>query len=138
MTTQDITAAANAATVTAIYESFGNGDIAGILERLAPDVAWDADAREYGLPWLTPRHGRAEVGEFFATLAAFDFRRFDIRSVLAGGDDVAVVIDVELHVRATGRTIVDREVHLWTFGPDGRVAAFRHVVDTHQHVLAAS
>ena len=39
-------------------------------------------------------------------------------------------------VKATGRRIRDLEMHLWTFAPDGKVARFRHVVDTHQHVTA--
>jgi hypothetical protein len=27
-------------------------------------------------------------------------------------------------------------VHLWTFGPDGKVSSFHHVVDTAQHIAA--
>ena len=47
-------------------------------------------------------------------------------------------VDEVLVVRATGRTITDLTVHLWTFGEAGAVVRFRHCVDTHQHVLAAT
>jgi len=40
-------------------------------------------------------------------------------------------------VKATGKTLRDLEVHLWTFDDAGRVVRFRHVVDTHAHHLAA-
>jgi hypothetical protein len=48
----------------------------------------------------------------------------------------AAVIHVQIAVRATGRIINDVELHLWTFDTRGKVARFRHVVDTHQHWLA--
>lgn len=39
-------------------------------------------------------------------------------------------------MRATGRRVVDTEVHLFTFGPDGRVIAFPSFVDAGQLVAA--
>jgi hypothetical protein len=41
-----------------------------------------------------------------------------------------------LPVKATGEAVRDEELHLWTFGPDGKVSSFHHVVDTAQHVAA--
>jgi len=32
----------------------------------------------------------------------------------------------------TGRTVEDDEWHIWTFGPDGPVVEFRHLLDTRQ------
>jgi uncharacterized protein len=40
-----------------------------------------------------------------------------------------------LYAKATARTIRDLELHLWTFGKDGEVTRFKHLVDTHQHYL---
>ena len=37
-----------------------------------------------------------------------------------------------------GGRLRDEELHLWTFGPDGRVVAFRHYVDTAKHIRAAA
>jgi ketosteroid isomerase-like protein len=124
------------ATVQAIYEAFGRGDVPAILDRLDENVEWDRDAVDHGIPWLVPRHGRAQVGEFFASLAAIEIRRFEPFAFLQDETRVAVMIRLEAAVRATSRTVRDLEVHLWTFGEGGRVKAFRHLVDTHQHVLA--
>jgi ketosteroid isomerase-like protein len=128
------------ATVQAIYEAFGRGDIPAILERLAADVDWEragGSGEQAGVPWLLHRTGRDGAAAFFATLDAFEFRRFEARSLLAGADQVAAVIDIELVVKASGYTIADEEVHLWTFDEAGQVRAFPHVVDTAKHIEAA-
>jgi uncharacterized protein len=131
----------NVQTVQDIYEAFGRGDIPAILDRLAPDVRWDelpggGGAAEAAVPWLLPRRGPQEVGEFFETLRALEFHRFQPLAFMAGDDRVAAVIDVELTVRDSGRSIRDEELHLWTFDDRGRVSRFRHYVDTAQHVAA--
>jgi len=123
-------------TVQAIYGAFGRGDVPAILAALRDDVEWEHDSVDHGLPWLRPRRGREAVGGFFADLGALAIERFEPRGFLASADQVAVVIAVDLVVKATGRRVRDLEMHLWAFAPDGKVARFRHVVDTHQHVAA--
>jgi ketosteroid isomerase-like protein len=127
----------HARTVEAIYAAFGRGDIPSILDALREDVECEHDAVDHGIPWLTPRQGRAQVAAFFETLRALDFRRFEPKRILADDTMAAAVIHVEIAVRATGRIINDIELHLWTFDAQGKVARFRHVADTHQHWLAA-
>ena len=127
----------HAKTVAAIYAAFGRGDIAGILGALREDVEWEHDVVDHGIPWLAPRQGRAQVAGFFEALRALDIRRFEPKRILADDTMAAAVIHVEIAVRATGRVINDVELHLWTFDAQGKVARFRHVVDTHQHWLAA-
>ncbi len=123
-------------TVQAIYGAFGRGDVPAILAALRDDVEWEHDSVDHGVPWLRPRRGRQAVGDFFIDLSAVGIEGFEPRSFLASADQVAVVIAFEGVVKATGRRIRDLEMHLWTFAPDGKVARFRHVVDTHQHVTA--
>ncbi|HEY4575304.1 MAG TPA: DUF4440 domain-containing protein, partial [Thermoanaerobaculia bacterium] len=57
------------ATVTAIYEAFGRGDIPGLLEHVSDDVEWEAwadnTAQKAGVGWMVPRRGKAGVAEFF-------------------------------------------------------------------------
>lgn len=120
-----------------IYTAFGGGDIPTILDALREDVEWEHDSADHGIPWLTPRQGKAQVGGFFEALRALEIRRFEPMRILADGNMVAAVIRVEIAVRATGRSFSDIELHLWTFDARGKVARFRHVVDTHQHWLAA-
>lgn len=126
----------NIGTVQAIYEAFGRGDVPAILERLDEGIEWERNGMGHGVPWLAPGRGKAHVGQFFASLAAVDIGKFVPMNLLEGGNQVVAVIDIELTVKATGRTVRDEELHLWTFGEDGKVVSFHHVVDTAQHVAA--
>lgn len=131
----------NAQTVRSIYAAFGSGDIPAILERLDEDVRWDHwpagnGAQRAGVPWMAERRGREDVRGFFATLAELEFHDFRPTSVLEGDGMVAAVIEVDVTARATGERFRDLEVHLWTFGPSGRVTEFRHVIDTAKHAAA--
>jgi len=131
----------NQETVQQIYAAFGRGDVPAILDRLAPEVRWDhwpdgSGAQRHGVPWLEARTGPDEVGAFFRTVAALEFHRFEPTALIGDGDRVAALIDVDVSVRATGERFRDVELHLWSFDSDGRVAEFRHFVDTAKHVEA--
>src|SRR6202042_3315722 len=82
----------NLESVQSIYQAFGGGDIPAILARLAPDVIWDHDLPGYGVGYLEPGTGRADVAKFFAGLDVLDFESFDILNFLEGGNQVAVTI----------------------------------------------
>jgi ketosteroid isomerase-like protein len=126
----------NITTVQEIYAAFGRGDVPAILERLAPDVVFDPDF-DGTAPWLTRREGRDEVAGFFADLGALEIHSFEPRNFMAAGDQVAVTIALGATVKATGEALPADEMHLWTFGPDGRASEMRHYVDTAKHAAAA-
>ena len=48
----------------------------------------------------------------------------------------SVPIRLELVVKKNGKRIRDLEAHLWTFGANGLVTRLRHLLDSHQWVLA--
>lgn len=132
------------ASVTAIYEAFGRGDIDGILSRLADDVVFDDDdaiptstalARH---PLLSPHRGRAGVADFFRTLTDYSFQHFEITDLLAGQDaeghgTVVARVLVEL-TAPDGVMLRDDEMHLWRFDDQGRVSVMRHYLDTAKHL----
>lgn len=127
----------NVESVQAIYEAFGRGDVAAILDRLDDDVEWDRDAPGYGLAIFQPGTGKAHAKRFFeAVFEELEFARFEPTNFLSGGNQVAVPIQLELRVKSTGEVITALEIHLWTFGDDGRVSRFFHGVDRHAFVLA--
>jgi ketosteroid isomerase-like protein len=131
----------NQETVHQIYAAFGRGDVAAILATLADDVRWDhmpdgGGAQRHGVPWLAERTGREDVAGFFEALGALEFHRFAPTALLGDGDQVVALIDEDVTVRATGERFRDATAHVWTFGPDGRVLAFRHLTDTVKHVEA--
>jgi ketosteroid isomerase-like protein len=130
-------------TVPQIYEAFGRGDVPAILERLAPDVAWedfaDSTAQAAGVPSLARRHGREEVVGFFQLVGdgALVVSDFQVLALIGGvGDKVVAECVIEATVTATGRTYRDEELHLWTFDEAGQVASLRHYVDTAKHIAA--
>lgn len=126
----------NIPTIQAIYEAFGNGDLAGALEHMSEDVAWEPELADYGLPWLRPGRGKAHVAAFFAALGtAMEFRGLEPLNWLEGGDQVAVVVRVDASVK--GSALPGYELHLWTVDASGKASALSHFVDTHAHVLAA-
>lgn len=129
------------ATVGAIYEAFGKGDIPTILGYMADDVRWeewdDNSAQRAGVPWLQPRRGRDGVLAFFQVMGGLQVLDFRVLSLLAGGNQVAAEIEIEFQSPATGRRLRDQEVHLWTFDGGGRVIRMRHYADTAKHIAAA-
>jgi ketosteroid isomerase-like protein len=126
----------NVKTVQLIYEAFGRGDVPRILEQLSDDVAWDQDAPSYGVDIYEPGVGKEHVEKFFTAIRGLEFIRFEPTNFLAGGDQVAVPINVEVTVLKTGKTVKALEIHLWTFGPDGKVTRFFHAIDRHAFVIA--
>jgi len=128
----------NVEAVQAIYQAFGKGDIDGGPAHLDPSVDWEHSWGGRTLTWFTPRKGLADVPGFFASLADFEFVRFEPFAFLEGGNMVASPIHIERKVKATGKVIRDLEAHLWTFGEDGRVVAVRHLVDTLQFAEATA
>jgi uncharacterized protein len=48
----------NVNAVKSIYDAFGQGDVAAILERVTDDVDWAAEAASDAAPWYGRRTGR--------------------------------------------------------------------------------
>lgn len=127
----------NTATVQKIYEAFGRGDIPAILDTFADDIEWEYGIDPNEVPWLQPRRGKENVKEFFDSLSALEFNKFEPKTLLENGGVVVALIEVDLTVKATGKRIFDEdEVHIWHFNDAGLVTRFRHAVDTRQHIMA--
>jgi ketosteroid isomerase-like protein len=130
----------NLPTVQAIYQAFGQGDIPTILGHLADDVAWeqwaDNRAQAAGVSHLASRTGPAGAAEFFAIVGAFEYKDFQVLSLMEGDNQVAAETVIEA-VLPNGNVLSDEELHLWTFDADGKVCRFRHYVDTAKHIAAA-
>lgn len=114
-----------------IYAAFLGGDIPAILSALAVDVVWEYGIAASPIPWLERRDGRNAVAGFFEDLKLVDIVRFEPSALLADGDLVVALFDVEMVVKATGKRVVEiDEVHIWRFNAEGLVKSFRHQVDS--------
>jgi len=124
-------------TVQQLYADFGRGDVPAILARLAPDVDWEYNTFPNPVPWLQPRRGPEQVAGFFQALAGLEFTRFEPLHCFGSGNFVVSLVNAAFTVKATGKQVVElEEVHLWHFDEQGRVARFRHRVDSWQMVQA--
>jgi ketosteroid isomerase-like protein len=128
-------------TVTAMYEAFGRGDLAGILSHLSEDVTWDVTEEPWtphaaGVPWLLPRRGHAAVAEFFEIVGAWKYERFEVRDTLVSGTQVAAEIRLIADL-PNGNRLDEVAIHLWTFDEDGNVIALRRMLDTAANIAAA-
>ncbi|WP_068280104.1 nuclear transport factor 2 family protein [Aldersonia kunmingensis] len=127
-----------ASIVEQIYAAFGRGDIQYILSQLSPDVVWgepDDYGERSGIPVLQSRRGPDEVAAFFAEIEAWTFHTFDVQQLLSGGRSVAAVVYVDTGIPGGGR-MAAREIHLWEFGPDNKVASFSEFYDTARMIAA--
>jgi uncharacterized protein len=101
----------NRETVESIYQAFGRGDIAAIVERLAPDVEWDppgtSSAQRAGVASVQPRRGAAQAMEFFRVVGGLQFHEFKLLDLVGEGDCVAARMLVRCTVPATGQRIDD-------------------------------
>ena len=116
-------------TVQSVYAAFGRGDIPGILDMLADDVAWQTvgDAADYPLFRQWP--GRAGAAQFFATLVSLeDITHFEPQSFDAAGDKVFVMGRIESTVKASGQKVAYEWIHVWTVR-GGKVVAWKEWLD---------
>lgn len=124
-------------TVQSIYEAFGRGDAPAVLACLSEDVEWEYGAGGSTVPWLQPRRGHDGALAFFDSLQHMGLQVFRPKRILAEGNTVVGLIDIEFEVPRTGRRVEEEdEVHIWHFDAAGKVIRFRHRVDTLEHERA--
>jgi ketosteroid isomerase-like protein len=125
------TTSTHVGTVAEIYAAFGRGDVPFIMDRLTDDVSWDQGLRVTDVPWLQPRRGKQQVGEFFSALGqGLALSTFEPQVMAADGDTVVSVIRLAGSVISTGKPVEeDLMVHRWTFDGAGKVTSFRHIGD---------
>lgn len=129
------TATTNAATTRQLYASFGGGDIPAFLDGLAEDIAWDSRwednyAQHAGGPrHFTPIRGKADAAGFFEVMGGYTFHDFEVLELIADADKVVARVRLEYTMPSGGR-YRDEQLHLWTFGPDGKAVGLQHFMDT--------
>ena len=119
------------ATIKAMYDALGRGDINAILERITDDVDWSTAAAIESAPWYGPRHGKDRVRSFFEGIAQTGpITEFTPLSFTSNDDgDVMVFIRYAFTVTATGKSGEMNLHHYWRFR-DGKVCFVRSSEDT--------
>ena len=113
--------------IGSIYEAFRRGDIAFILDQVAPTATWRQSKM---LPWGGDYSGPEGAGEFFRKLdAAMETVSFTPRENIAHGDEVMSFGVYEGRSRKTGRTGSAEWMFRWRV-QGGKVAAYDAYIDT--------
>jgi uncharacterized protein len=127
-----VSADANIKTITAVYEAFGRGDVAAILNEVTDDADWAAEAASSAAPWYGARHGRDAVAAFFSDFGStMEVEEFTPVSFAANDTDVLTVVRFRARSRGTGRSAEMNLHHYFKFR-DGKIAYFRGTEDTAQ------
>ncbi len=119
----------NAENVRAIYSDFVTGNIEGVLNRHAPDVAWEFPGAPE-VPFAGSSGGRECVARHFAAIfETVEPLSFDVERMMAQDDAVPTFVRVKARVRATGKTYETEMANLFTLR-DGVVTKFQTYYDT--------
>jgi ketosteroid isomerase-like protein len=122
----------NKQTVAAIYDAFSRGDVAFILAHLRNDVEWEYGPVSTDIPWLQRVRGHDGAARFFTGVVRdLHITKLAVKNILEDGRTVVVLCDIEGDMNGL-HLVEEDEVHIWHFDADGRIARFRHRVDTHQ------
>ncbi len=127
-----MSAEANIKTIAAVYEAFGRGDAPAILDAVADDVDWAAEAASSAAPWYGTRRGKDAVAAFFNDFgSAMEVEDFTPLSFAANDTDVLTVVRFRGRSRRTGRSAEMNLHHYFRFR-DGKIAYYRGTEDTAQ------
>jgi uncharacterized protein len=127
-----MSADANIKTIAEIYEAFGRGDVAAILDSLTDDVDWAAEAASHAAPWYGVRHGKDAVALFFTEFGStMEIEEFTPHTFAGNETDVLTVVRCRTKSRRTGKSAAMDLHHLFRFR-DGKIAYYRGTEDTAQ------
>ena len=120
----------NIKTIMNVYDAFGRGDVAAILDAVADDVDWAADTSSTAAPWYGVKHGKAGVTEFFQQFGStMEVEEFRPVSFAANDTDVLTVVAHTAKSRETGKAGSMNLHHYFKF-VDGKIAYYRGSEDT--------
>jgi len=122
----------NIKTIQAVYEAFGRGDLAFILDAVSDDVDWATDTSSTAAPWYGERVGKEGVTAFFEAFGtAMEVEEFTPRTFAATETEVLTVVRCRAKARATGKAL-DMNFHHYFVLSDGKISYYRGTEDTAQ------
>lgn len=113
----------NTEQVTKIFEAFGRGDVAYILDQLADDVRFVSHLDPI-VPWAGDYSGKDSVGGFFQALgSSIEVEDHPVTALVAQGDTVVATGDVRFVVRESGKAGSSKWVYVWKLA-NGKVKSY--------------
>src|SRR3989442_1890265 len=119
----------NVKVVQRAYKLFGKGDIAGLLNQFADNIAWETPGAPR-IPYAGRFQGRDQVVKFFEGLGkTAEFAQFEPREFIEQGDKVVALGHYSGKGRSTGRPFTTEWAMIFTV-QNGKVTKFHEYFDT--------
>ena len=120
----------NIKTIQRVYEAFGRGDVATIVDAVTDDVDWASDTSSTGAPWYGIRKGKDGVTAFFQELgSAMEVAEFTPLTLAANDSAVLTVVRFRASSRATGKT-AEMNLHHYFVFEGSKISYYRGTEDT--------
>jgi ketosteroid isomerase-like protein len=120
----------NVATVTAIYEAFGRGDIPFILSNISDDCRWEAMGKGSSAQGGTYT-GKGAADFFNNLLGEVEFVEFNPVSINhAGNNTVAAFGNLKGISKATGKPHSTDWAMRWVFNDAGKIVEYQNYHDS--------
>lgn len=118
--------------VPALYADPGSAQkLAAVMELFSETVDWNIAGNTARVPYIGPRHGKAEVAAFFTDLLHYiEPQRFEVREILATGDTAVILGDLVSLVRATGK-LIETEFAFDLTVREGVIVRYRMLEDSY-------
>jgi uncharacterized protein len=117
--------AANADVVNGAYESFGEGDLPGVVDAVDGGVRWDSTE---SLPQGGSYSGQEGVGKFFEAVGgAWEGLQVEVEELLESGDQVVAIGRAQGELKGSGPAGYGF-VHVFTV-EGGKIVRFREFAD---------
>ena len=120
---------ANADALRKLYDAFGAGDVATVLGAMDEKIDWQEPT---GLPFENQVGPQAVAENIFGPVTT-QIEGFSVTTgeIIDGGDIVAAIGKYSGKGAANGVGLDAEFVHVWRFGPDGKITGFRTYTDTY-------
>ena len=119
----------NTERVTKVFEAFGRGDVAYILEQFADDVRFTSHL-DPTVPWAGEYSGKDNVARYFEALGgAVEVIDHPVNALVAQDNTVVAMGDVTFRVRETGKAGSSSWVYIWKLA-NGEVQSYDQYNDT--------
>jgi ketosteroid isomerase-like protein len=126
----------NVATIQAVYEAFGKGDVETILNAVADNVDWATDGVPIA-PWYGVRNGRDGVASFFADVSdAMEVKDFGLEAIGSSESEVFAFLRFAFRAKSTGKEASYHLHHYFRFNGEGKIEYYRGSEDSAQVVQA--
>lgn len=114
-----------------IYANIQTGNLEGVMAALADNVVWNHHGPREQIPFSGHWEDKRGAGQMLQTFAEVtEPVNFDVKGVVASGDQVIFLIDEGCKVRTTGKSYSTFVAQIWTI-QNGKIVQFDELYDSY-------